>query len=239
VIDTGERKIAFVAAGAGKFEPRRIQTGLRSGDGRLQVLGGLSPGERVVVSSQFLLDSESRLREATLKMLAPGKADASAAPMAMDSATSATTGTASARALRYVCPMPSHAGIYYDHPGDCPLCGMQLVPVAEPAAGAVDPIDHYTCPMPEHYSVHETGPGKCPLCGMTLIPVTKSEIDRFQAAANKPALQLYTCPMPSHADVVSDQPGKCPKCGMELVPIEAVPHGKLAEQHWNEEHGGK
>jgi hypothetical protein len=41
----------------------------------LQVLSGLAPGETVVVSGQFLLDSESRLREAALKFVEPGKAD--------------------------------------------------------------------------------------------------------------------------------------------------------------------
>ena len=43
--------------------------GLAAGDGMVQVLEGLSPGEEVVVSGQFLLDSESRLREAVRKYL--------------------------------------------------------------------------------------------------------------------------------------------------------------------------
>ena len=48
---------------------------------------------------------------------------------------------------------------------------------------------------------------------------------------------LFTCPMASHADVVSDKPGKCPKCGMDLVETNKVKHGKIAEQHWVEQHG--
>jgi membrane fusion protein, copper/silver efflux system len=63
VIDTGERKIVFVAAGDGRFEPRAIVTGA-SFDGRYQVLEGLHEGEVIATSGQFLLDSESRIRGA-------------------------------------------------------------------------------------------------------------------------------------------------------------------------------
>jgi RND family efflux transporter MFP subunit len=63
LIDTGERKIVFVATGEGRFEPREIQAGNQV-DGFYQVLSGLSEGEFVVVGAQFLLDSESRLRAA-------------------------------------------------------------------------------------------------------------------------------------------------------------------------------
>lgn len=68
VIDTGTRAIAFVALGSGRFEPREVATGLASDTGMVQVLSGLSRGERVVTSSQLLLDSESRLREAIQKL---------------------------------------------------------------------------------------------------------------------------------------------------------------------------
>ncbi len=68
VIDTGVRQIAFVALDGGHFEPRLVRMGLETGDGRAQILAGLAPGERVVTSGQFLLDSESRLREAIQKM---------------------------------------------------------------------------------------------------------------------------------------------------------------------------
>lgn len=63
VIDTGERKIVFVEVGTGRFQPREVSIG-RKGEGHYEVLGGLAEGERVVVSAQFLLDSESRLRGA-------------------------------------------------------------------------------------------------------------------------------------------------------------------------------
>lgn len=70
VIRSGERTIAVVALGEGRFEPRDIELGLDSGDGWLEVLAGLSDGEDVVVASQFLIDSESNLQEAVRKLLA-------------------------------------------------------------------------------------------------------------------------------------------------------------------------
>ncbi|MFQ5351568.1 MAG: efflux RND transporter periplasmic adaptor subunit [Candidatus Binatia bacterium] len=69
VIDTGRRKVAFVALGSGKFEPRQIVTGVDLGEDQVEVLDGLVEGESVVVSGQFMLDSESKLREAVLKMM--------------------------------------------------------------------------------------------------------------------------------------------------------------------------
>jgi len=67
VIDTGTRQIAFVAEGGGHFAPRKVRTGLVGDDDKVQILEGLVPGERVVVSGQFLMDVESRTIEATQK----------------------------------------------------------------------------------------------------------------------------------------------------------------------------
>ena len=70
VIDSGVRKVVFVSRDKGKFEPREVELGLEVNDNQYQILGGLSEGEEIVVSAQFMLDSESRLREAIQKMLA-------------------------------------------------------------------------------------------------------------------------------------------------------------------------
>jgi rubrerythrin len=70
--------------------------------------------------------------------------------------------------------MPAHVSITYDHPGNCPICGMALVPVTPADLKKLQPggtVLYYTCPMPEHSAVHSDKPGKCPICGMTLIPV--------------------------------------------------------------------
>ncbi|MFI3221075.1 MAG: efflux RND transporter periplasmic adaptor subunit, partial [Methylococcales bacterium] len=70
VVRSGTKNQVFVVQGAGKFEPREIITGLSS-DGNVTVLKGLKAGEEVVTSAQFLIDSESKLREATEKMIEP------------------------------------------------------------------------------------------------------------------------------------------------------------------------
>ncbi len=69
VIDSGVRQIVFVALGKGKFQPREVNIGLEGNENEYQVLDGLSEGEEIVLSAQFMLDSESRLREAIQKML--------------------------------------------------------------------------------------------------------------------------------------------------------------------------
>lgn len=69
VIHSGEQKIAFVSKGKGKYTPRQITTGLSLDDDMVQVLSGLSENEIIVTSGQFLLDSESRLKEAIQKMI--------------------------------------------------------------------------------------------------------------------------------------------------------------------------
>jgi len=72
VLDTGARQHVFLALGGGRFAPREIKLGLQGDDGRVQVLAGLQGGEEVVTSAQFLLDSESRFREAVAQMLGSG-----------------------------------------------------------------------------------------------------------------------------------------------------------------------
>ncbi len=76
VIRSGTRTIVIVSQGAGRFEPRGIELGLDTADGWLEVRTGLAEGESVVVSSQFLIDSESNLQEAVQKLLAAKNASA-------------------------------------------------------------------------------------------------------------------------------------------------------------------
>lgn len=68
IVRSGQRNQVFVVRDRGKFEPREVTIGVTT-DGMTQILTGLDAGERVVTSSQFLIDSESKLREATAKML--------------------------------------------------------------------------------------------------------------------------------------------------------------------------
>ena len=72
IIDTGLRKIAFIPSGDGQYEPREVTTGRETGDGFIEILEGLQAGESVVSSAQFLLDSESSIREAVRQFTKEG-----------------------------------------------------------------------------------------------------------------------------------------------------------------------
>jgi Cu(I)/Ag(I) efflux system membrane fusion protein len=61
VIDSGTRKVVFVALGEGRFQPREVEVGPVTGD-QVEVTSGLEAGEKVVTRANFLIDSESRLR---------------------------------------------------------------------------------------------------------------------------------------------------------------------------------
>jgi len=64
VIDSGTRKIVYVAADNSTFEPRMVETGWRLGR-QIEITGGLMPGEKIILSGNFLVDSESRMKTAT------------------------------------------------------------------------------------------------------------------------------------------------------------------------------
>jgi Cu(I)/Ag(I) efflux system membrane fusion protein len=66
VLPTGERFVVFVDLGGGRFAPREVTLGRRTG-GWYEVRGGLQPGEIVVTSGNFLVGAESELRSGTLK----------------------------------------------------------------------------------------------------------------------------------------------------------------------------
>ena len=66
-LDSGLRKTVFVDRGNGFFEPRQVETGWRFGN-RVEITRGLEPGERIVVSGNFLIDSESRMELAASGM---------------------------------------------------------------------------------------------------------------------------------------------------------------------------
>jgi membrane fusion protein, copper/silver efflux system len=74
VLDAGSRQTVLVAKGEGRFEPREVKLGHRGG-GYVEVREGVSAGEPVVVSANFLIDAESNLK-AALK----GFSDAGAKP---------------------------------------------------------------------------------------------------------------------------------------------------------------
>ena len=76
VIRSGDRTQVFIVRSRGEFEPKIVSLGIESG-GKVVVLSGVNAGEEVVTSAQFLVDSESKLREATAKMMEVLKAKGS------------------------------------------------------------------------------------------------------------------------------------------------------------------
>lgn len=63
VLDSGLKKTVFIEQGKGVFSPRVVETGRRLND-RVEIVKGLEPGEKIVISGNFLVSSESRLQEA-------------------------------------------------------------------------------------------------------------------------------------------------------------------------------
>ncbi|MBI4166292.1 MAG: efflux RND transporter periplasmic adaptor subunit [Acidobacteria bacterium] len=73
VLDSGERQRVFVDRGEGAFEPREVKTGERVDD-MVAIVRGLRAGEKVVTRANFLIDSESNLRQAIAGMATGGHA---------------------------------------------------------------------------------------------------------------------------------------------------------------------
>lgn len=102
-------------------------------------------------------------------------------------------GGGSGESVMYHCPM--HPTYVSDHPGDCPICNMSLVPIEEAATAANAsppqgaPRDgeaavQYHCPM--HPTYISDRPGECPICHMDLVPIETAGAPRGSAAAGMP-----------------------------------------------------
>ncbi|SOC80007.1 Cu2+-exporting ATPase [Salinimicrobium sediminis] len=82
----------------------------------------------------------------------------------------------------FYCPMHCEGDKTYDKPGDCPVCGMDLV--EEVSLKAEKPL--YTCPM--HPEIQKDEPGSCPICGMDLVrmePEASAEQKSYQKLLKK------------------------------------------------------
>jgi len=76
---TGERHLVMLAQGEGRFMPVEVVRGAEA-NGQVEIVRGLSAGDRVVVSGQFLLDSEASLKGLQARAVAPAASAESAAP---------------------------------------------------------------------------------------------------------------------------------------------------------------
>jgi Cu(I)/Ag(I) efflux system membrane fusion protein len=203
VIYSGKRQIVFVSRGDGKFEPREVKTGVESGEGYIQVLSGLFDGEQVVVSGQFLLDSESRTREAIAKM------------RAAQSQRMETGSKAEKTSEEHSHPEEEHQTMEQEAKQKERLMDMKAADVKKADVLKKgdridrDPSRFYACPM--HPEFITTNPeARCPECGMQVVQLKELEekVDLDKAV-------FYTCPM--HPDFLTTDPdGRCPECGMKL-----------------------
>ncbi len=99
---------------------------------------------------------------------------------------------------QYTCPM--HPEIVEDKPGNCPKCGMNLVPVA---SNQEKPLMEHKVDEHTHHKGHAQHEHK--------------EKADLTSTSSGNSFNKYTCPM--HPQIVQDGPGKCPLCGMTLVPL--------------------
>ncbi|MHA6287148.1 efflux RND transporter periplasmic adaptor subunit [Maricaulis sp. CAU 1757] len=84
LIRTRDSDRVILALGDGRYQPARVIAGQEAG-GQVEIVEGLAPGERIVVSSQFLIDSEASLQGGLLRMSPPeGERDAAMAPAQAD-----------------------------------------------------------------------------------------------------------------------------------------------------------
>ncbi|MCF8264720.1 MAG: efflux RND transporter periplasmic adaptor subunit [Melioribacteraceae bacterium] len=135
VIRSGEKNIAVLALGEGKFKPVEIKLGLYS-DGYYQVLEGLQEGNKIVSSAQFLIDSESNLKSALKQFSSNNTGKTSQVENANSivkekESPLVRSGTIDVESIDqntdgklYECPMDWN--LLSDEEGRCPLCEMHL-----------------------------------------------------------------------------------------------------------------
>ena len=144
LIATGADSRVIVQNANGSFQPVRVRTG-RSGGGRTEVIAGLTGGERVVVSGQFLIDSEASLSGALERLgaqeavLPATSMDASMPDSPTQTASAPVPAKAAAAASARACPVqywydPMKPDQHFDEPGKSPFMDMQLVPKFAPGA---------------------------------------------------------------------------------------------------------
>ena len=131
---------------------------------------------------------------------------------------------------RYHCPM--HPTYITARPGDCPICGMRLVPIKDetpaqataPGAGsgaradgtAAIPVGQFYCPM--HPAVVQSGPGRCPDCGMHLVEKKAEEVATAGQGPGAGAVPSVPGRVAIHLS-----PEKRQLIGLKLAPVERRP----------------
>ena len=135
---------------------------------------------------------------------------------------------------RYVCPM--HPEVVDDHPAECPICGMLLVPEEQAGTHADAGRDQsgsrpssaphgekamYTCPM--HPEIVQDHPGRCPICGMHLEPMTPTVDDDSDRQEYRNMLRRFWVSVPLSLAVLS-----IAMFGFPPLPMDVMPWAELA-----------
>ena len=101
----------------------------------------------------------------------------------------------------YTCPM--HPEIKQDKPGNCPKCGMSLVPLKDKEDKSASHQQATHSKSAAAHTAHKVEPDE----------TAKAELNK-----GAQSFQRYTCPM--HPQIIRDEPGNCPLCGMVLIPLK-------------------
>lgn len=206
IVHSGKRDVVFIAKGNGTFEPREIRVGLEADDYYTEVTSGLREGENVVVSAQFLLDSESQLQEALLKL--SGGSPIEVAPAATHAE-------------------HDHSGSKTEGESERPTANTakRAQPEKKPeilldASGATmsqvySAKNLYRCPQHSEIVTGEENT-RCPLCQTPLSKMPAAEVKTLRND------QPYGCVMCPIVVPESRKDLKCPICEMKLTPIENI-----------------
>lgn len=213
VLDSGTDQTVFVSLEGGYFEARKVQLGGRV-DNKVIVLAGLKPGERIVTSANFLIDSESKLKSAAAGLGMPGMSHGGAAPPAGVKPAQTDHSQHQQGVEPQAAPQPAEE----DHskhqvkpqvqPQIEDHSKHQLKPKAEPKVE--DHSKHK--PPAEDHSQHQVKPVDHSQHEMPEKPANSS---KQQATPESKVLYWYD---PMHPTYKADKPGKAPDCGMDLVP---------------------
>jgi RND family efflux transporter MFP subunit len=207
VVSSGTRNVVFKDLGDGKFLPVEVELGLEADGSLYEVLSGLSEGESIVTSAQFLLDSEAKLQEALQKLLAAGASEVDI-HKAMGHEGHGTFDLKSSDN-----EMSDHE-IHKHQETDAPV-----------ASGAImdklfteDTL--YWCPM-HHEIVTAEENTRCPHCNMFLEEIPKYELEKLRQS------NPYGCVMCPVVRPEVEKDEKCSVCGMFLTPIEEHTHHSM------------
>ena len=204
LIRSGERTIAVISLGGGYFDPREIKTGVTA-SGYVQILDGIKAGEKIVTSSQFLIDSESNLKAAINLMKGHEGMDMSK-PMdreKMEDPASGTGGKGKMEDGKKAKEEMDHEKM--DHKEMKQEGKMDNDQMKNEEKRDHEKMNHEE--MKEMNKDEETSP-----------LIRKGVIDLKSIDKNKDG-KVFQDMM--HWNVISDDPGKCPipDCGMELKEV--------------------